>query len=377
MSDWRARIASIDWSRLRHAYGWATDTPAHLHALVGEDPAARDAALDHLWQSVLHQGTAWTCTGEVAMIVGEMVLDPGAAAIRRQLVAFIAHVARAFDTSGATRAELEAVAAFDLESIDDGPGDTIDWSEMPADTPARPVIGRAGAADHLGVVADGALSSEDAVIRAYGAMMAVSLLARNASDDERQALEGRLAGLAMRAGTDDERCAHVMALGALGVAPAAFLRHASRAVRVCAALAPALASDDAATEELLSALEHHAAEIEDWFETPPPQFDLHPRFAVVSCVIERVPDFDRLEPAATAVARETMMLAVDLEWGPLLHAAFGHRPGSVATEAQRRFLRALVENADLWDPIFGNPGRWFDDAGLPYDRDACAALLGD
>ena len=50
-------LETFDWSRLHHAYGPATDTPAHLRALVEGDPEARDKAMAHLWSAILHQGT--------------------------------------------------------------------------------------------------------------------------------------------------------------------------------------------------------------------------------------------------------------------------------------------------------------------------------
>jgi hypothetical protein len=57
-------IDSTDWSRLLHAYGFATDTPAHLRALLTDDPEARRQALNHLWGAIIHQGTAWTATSK-------------------------------------------------------------------------------------------------------------------------------------------------------------------------------------------------------------------------------------------------------------------------------------------------------------------------
>jgi hypothetical protein len=47
----------------------------------------------------------------------------------------------------------------------------------------------------------------------------------------------------------------------------------------------------------------------------------------------------------------------------------------VETEPQRRYLEALVANAGLWDPGFGNPLQRFRRAGLPYDRAACSRTL--
>ncbi len=155
-------------------------------------------------------------------------------------------------------------------------------------------------------------------------------------------------------------------------------------MRLCAALAlsatvdtatSAAATRDAAIAELLTALERHARRLDKWFDERPPQFRLQPRFAVVARLIERVEDFNRLADAAIAVVRMTSKYCVDEDWGPLLAAAFPDGSGSVKSEAQRRFLRALVKQRKLWDPRFGNAHKWFREAGLPEDRRACARLV--
>ncbi len=143
---------------------------------------------------------------------------------------------------------------------------------------------------------------------------------------------------------------------------------------MCAALAPALKTDERATAELLEALEHHAGDLDGWFAEKPPQFPMRPRFTVLQRLLERVNDLDRLLPAALAIVRVTTKHCVDSEWGPLLVAAFSDGSGSVRADSQRRFLAALVERTELWDPHFGNPLKWFRQAGLPYDRAACLSL---
>ncbi|WFR71038.1 hypothetical protein P9209_16840 [Prescottella defluvii] len=46
---------TYDWERLFHAYGVATDTPAHVEALMGGDEMAFSTAMEHLHSAVLHQ----------------------------------------------------------------------------------------------------------------------------------------------------------------------------------------------------------------------------------------------------------------------------------------------------------------------------------
>ena len=64
-----------DTTRLIHAYGFATDTAGHLQALAGEDEAAQDAAIDHLANAIMHQGTPWPATGPVAEYVVDLLVS--------------------------------------------------------------------------------------------------------------------------------------------------------------------------------------------------------------------------------------------------------------------------------------------------------------
>jgi len=76
---WQA-ADGVDWSRLFHAYGAATDTPTHLRALAGDDLAGQLAALDHLDSAVLHQGTVYPVTPVAVRVVAGLLHEP---ALRR------------------------------------------------------------------------------------------------------------------------------------------------------------------------------------------------------------------------------------------------------------------------------------------------------
>src|SRR5262249_44711336 len=52
-------LAQVPWTKLKHAYGSATDTPQHLLALLSSVPAEREKALDALWASICHQGSIY------------------------------------------------------------------------------------------------------------------------------------------------------------------------------------------------------------------------------------------------------------------------------------------------------------------------------
>src|SRR5262249_50235504 len=158
--------------------------------------------------------------------------------------------------------------------------------------------------------------------RACAAMGAVTLVKTESLGRYAENLESRLLALAQAAQNGDECSAYVLALGDLGFAPISFLQAASPAVRMCAALAPSLAANPVAINELLNTLEQHAGEIDGWFVDKPPQFPMRPRFPVVARLVDQVKNFDLLVNAAIAVVSVTAKYCVDHDWGPLLSAAF-------------------------------------------------------
>ncbi|KAB8145826.1 hypothetical protein F8S13_01740 [Chloroflexia bacterium SDU3-3] len=376
-----AALEHTDWGRLYHAYGRATDTPEHLRALLGQQEAARRHAIAHLWSAIIHQGTPWTATAPTALVIAGLLRD---GAIDRgdpiwaDLLAFLAAIAELAQQADSHREELEGTAALDIEMlIDDEDEAAIFEDEEAAEALyARALLGCIQAAPVLMPVLLSGLEHPSPRARANAAMGAVDLARTEALHGQAQELERRLLALARAAPTSDERSAHVLALGSLGHTPLAFLDDASPAVRLCAALAPSLAGHPRATGELLGALERHAAEIDGWFTERPPQLPAHPRFAVVARLVEQVRDFAQLAEAAIAAVEVGTLHSADFDWGPLLRAAFSAGDGQIASEAQRRYLAALVRRAELWNPTFGNASLQFRRAGLPYDREACARLVG-
>ncbi|RKG68317.1 hypothetical protein D7V80_13000 [Corallococcus sp. CA054B] len=376
-------LEATDWSRLLHAYGRATDAPGHLRALVEGDEASRSAALSYLDSAILHQGTLCTATGPVACVLAgwlaEPRLDSGGPRLRMRVLEFLAGVVEAVGNLWASRQELEHMARYDLAPLLAAGDDEALYEDEEAVNAfyATAFLGCAGAVPLLVEPVLASLDHPDSGVRAQAATTAAQLARAPEAfgDAQRQALALRLTTMARATTNTDERSTLVLMLGELGAAPSAFLEDASPAVRVCAAMAKGLATNEAATRELLQALAHHAAQMDDWFQERPPPFELRPRFYVLERLLERVKDFDRLLPVAVTLARITAKHCVDMEWGPLLAAAFPAGDGQVRTDAQRRFLSELVANADLWDPTFGNPGQWFRKAGLPYQRNACAERL--
>jgi hypothetical protein len=372
-----AALEHTDWSRLYHAYGRATDTPGHLRSLLREDLEPREQAMEHLFSAVIHQGSPWTATGPAALVVAGLLSDERIdrdEPTRANLLSFLVSVAEAVaegpEQAGLSIEELERLAAFDIETLLD--------SEIIKDLSveyARAILGCIQVAPILMKVMLEGLAHSSPFVRALAAKGAVTLTKTESLRSYAKDLESRLLALARAAQNSDERSAHVLSLGDLGFSPIDFFEDRSPAVRMCAALAPSLAANPVAINELLNALEQHAGEIDDWFVDEPPQFPWRPRFSVVARLIQQVKDFDRLVNAAIALVSVTTKYCVDFDWGPLLTAAFSDGSGIIKTEAQRQFLGALVKKSELWDPMFGNADKWFKKAGLPYDRQSCSRRL--
>lgn len=395
-----AAVAETDWSRLFHAYGVASDTPDHLAALVHDAEKPRAEAVDHLCGAVIHQGTPWSATPPAALVVAGLLSDPRTARpsrdavsassglepvpLRAVLLGFLGEVAEATQPE-VSEDEIRAVAhpegreaeiAATLKALLDEDEDA--WGDELADAiMARVVLDLRAVAPLLVDPVVACLDDENLHVRsrAIGTLAALALvpgaLARPAD------LTDRLERAAREAADHNERCALVLALGELGAAPRGFLTDPHPAVRVCAALAPALDGDAAAVHEVLAALEDPVA-ADSWLAVQPRQIFGHLRFALVATAVRRARSFEEVLSPALAVAGMTSSWTVDLDWGPLLAAAFPEPVAEppVLTGAQRRYLEALVANDAIWDPRMGNALRWFDSAGLTYDRDTCSALLG-
>ncbi|MER7282482.1 hypothetical protein ABT369_49430 [Dactylosporangium sp. NPDC000244] len=374
------------FATLFHALGRAVDTPGHLAALVGADADRRRAALGHLRNKVIHQGIPLTATAPAAATVAGLVHDPrlsGAANadLRAGLVDFLADVATAGRSYSdawldAWRDALAPPPGFDADAALAAvlaSGD--DYSEVYADSPLsyalfrRGVLGCREVTPLLLTVAVAALSDPASAVRVQAAR-AVAACGAGLADPA--PLERQLAARVAEAGPD-ERAAMVLAIGEVGGAPRAHLRDPHPGVRACAALAPALADDPAALDEILAALADPLAP-ETWFAEPPPQFDQHIRFTLIAAATARTDDPQRLLPAALAVAPVASRHTAAFDVGPFLRPFFAGREPGPLSPVQRRFLTALADNDEVWTPGLGAVNRAFREVGLPYDRGECRDL---
>lgn len=70
-------LDEVDWAKLSHAYGPATDVPGLLRTLI--DPATtrseRKKVQSVLYGNIIHQGTVWSASSKVVPFFVEILLD--------------------------------------------------------------------------------------------------------------------------------------------------------------------------------------------------------------------------------------------------------------------------------------------------------------
>jgi hypothetical protein len=69
-------LDAIDWARLGHASGEATDVPDMLRGLLSDDRDERENAFDGLFWTIHHQGTIYDATAPAVPFLLELVADP-------------------------------------------------------------------------------------------------------------------------------------------------------------------------------------------------------------------------------------------------------------------------------------------------------------
>ncbi|MER5202714.1 HEAT repeat domain-containing protein [Streptomyces sp. NPDC002825] len=366
-------IEGPDWAALEHAYGPAHDTPLRLLQLLDADPEVQAGALGLLDMSVLHQESLYTATVPAALYVAAVLND-------RRTLACHKDYSTWDDRPRPLRAALLEWLGLIAGSAAYGETTEDEDGNDPGVTDAvRAVRGTI----HDAVSAH--LLAPDPTVRA-AALSATSALLQSPE------LAGRIPGTTrtlrrlLAESTDRrERATTVLAIGAWGEDTTRWLTDPDPAIRSCAALSPGSAGNTVATQEILGALLDPEA-IDSWFLEPTatdpwagdqlPHIDGRLRHALLSAAIERAADFEELLPAAMASVPFCSNLTIADDWGPLLAAAFpsGHEEGAKLTPAQHRYLQALV-NRDVCWRYTQHITSWFDDIGLPPDRNAIRALL--
>ncbi|WP_406264186.1 hypothetical protein OH779_13780 [Actinacidiphila glaucinigra] len=373
-----------DWARLFHAYGAATDTPRHLAALRAGRESEVAAALEHLNGAIVHQGTPWPATPPAVRQVAELLAGEHPAGARSALLGFLRYAAEA--APGPAEAEECRARAFPADgaaidaweeawaNADEEEQEALWDGEMADLAVLRAAVGVFDALPAVHAAAAVHLTDPDARVRAAAAACVAITAAHPALAGGRQEVVRVLTTASRTAGTD-ERAALAVHLGELGEAPRPLLADPEPAVRVCAALAPALEGDEDADAVLLESLRDPAA-LDAAFGRTPATFPGRPRFTVSAAVCRRVTDPERLLPAALAVLPLLQWRYPNPDLGPYLPLLFpdGWPAAHAATPPQRAYAAALAAHDTLWDPRGGNRGALFAPLGLPDDRSAWRAL---
>lgn len=103
-------LDDIDWNSLEHAYGPAGDVPDVLRALVSEDPAVREQALDAMYGAVHHQGSSYTGTVAAIPFLVRIVEHTGLPG-RAEVLELLASIGGGYPQDDVERQAVRAVAA--------------------------------------------------------------------------------------------------------------------------------------------------------------------------------------------------------------------------------------------------------------------------
>ena len=69
-------LTKIDWTKLTHAYGEASDVPELITSLASKDEEERKSALWELYGNIFHQGTRYEVTPYAIPFIFELIRDP-------------------------------------------------------------------------------------------------------------------------------------------------------------------------------------------------------------------------------------------------------------------------------------------------------------
>ncbi|MDR7275764.1 hypothetical protein [Catenuloplanes atrovinosus] len=323
---------TADWWELRHAYGRATDTPAHLRALESDDAEAHAAALDHLDVAVLHQGFPDSATAPAVRAVTELL--------------------------AAGRAHPDTVEGL-LEFLGDAARSAADVTGSDYFAVLLPELRETVAAAYpVALALLDAVPPDRTVVRA-SQLVEMARIANPADGHEH--LMTLLRDLATRDPGPRERWVHCLAR--LGADLRALFSDPDPAVRLRAALT--------------HAAEPHGRELIRAALAAPLPAGVY-RGELVRAAIRNAPDIDSIATEAADFIGRDDWTGFDDGWGALVSFAFPERSEPL-TGTRRRILWALAGNDDqeIWNPGNGSCRLVFTRAGLPHDRGACRRLADD
>ena len=124
----------VNWARLTHAYGPASNTPDHIRRLASSRPKERKEARAALYATIFHQGTRYPATAPAVPFLFELLDDP-ATPEKGEIVRLLVHLAVGYpelflplgiDPAAAFADAAPAAPAPD----DDGPAADAYWARQ-------------------------------------------------------------------------------------------------------------------------------------------------------------------------------------------------------------------------------------------------------
>lgn len=88
-------LNAINWQRLDHAYGEASDVPDLIRALASRDEETRQGALYTLYGNIWHQGTVYEATSYAVPFLLELLADEDVQG-KEELLQFLVHLANGY-----------------------------------------------------------------------------------------------------------------------------------------------------------------------------------------------------------------------------------------------------------------------------------------
>jgi hypothetical protein len=97
-SNWKsipmlAKLPEVDWDRLVHAYGAASDVPSLIRALASTRAGWCRKAMQELYVNIWHQGTVYEATGyAVPFLIG--LLEAEVVQEKHEILMLLSEIAR-------------------------------------------------------------------------------------------------------------------------------------------------------------------------------------------------------------------------------------------------------------------------------------------
>ncbi len=389
-------VQDTDWGGLRHAYGPASDAPAHLLALVSGDSEKCSRAVAYFHTAMLHQGSVYPAALPFIKILVGLLDDPRSdiviaevgpwdrkpqplrAALIYYLVPFIeacqldipdaALLHDAYPIENADRHSTVCVSGVDepatarSDAIWISPYvDAVEFTNYHSHSQtmhARAVINwRSLVVDIYRAVFPLTGDSSPAV-RANAIIAALECVKHPALVDEKALLIDVMHRIARISPDATERGTIAWLLGKLDRCPDALLEDPHPNVRACAALALNFAHDPCALRELLAALDDPDA-VDQWFSEPLPGQQGWLRFDLIAAAAQRAADLDSVLPVALRLVNSPRV-SYEGDLVPFVRLAFPRPPAEadILSTAQRTLLSSLLAH------------------GLaPFDEGVCHKLL--